>query len=429
MQTVNSSLFSIRMHPEELTRGIRFQEEAYAERLCNVIRAVYVAFWLITTYVSRCFQPPAANWANLGLGSAWFVIALGHHFILRRKPYHPAFKYVSTSLDILIVTLILYFYQFGMGYSTTLKSLPFVTYFFILVITALRFNIALSIYGGLFTILAYSAMAGLTLAQNGMPFGTVIEEFTTPRVSLLHQVYRLVYLLTLTVLLIILVRHTTRLVNEKVERRKTQDLFERYFTPDIAGYLAGHPPALGGSSQTVTVMFTDLRNFTSRSERLGPTRSVALLNRLFEEMVAIVFRHGGTLDKYLGDGMLVVFGVPFPKPDDATRAVKAAMEIVRTVRETGEEEGLEVGIALHTGEVIFGNIGSSQRMELTVIGDTVNTAARMEALNKEFGTSILISGSTWQAVSGRFNARELPARPLRGKSEMVALYEVLGTSA
>jgi adenylate cyclase len=225
------------------------------------------------------------------------------------------------------------------------------------------------------------------------------------------------------------VEEVSNALREKVQRERTQKLFERYFTTRIARYLAEHPPELGGKKQRVTVMICDLRRFTALSEKLGPAESVSLLNRLFESLVAIVFKYNGTLDKFLGDGMLVVFGVPEPRPDDAMRAVCAARDMVEKVREIGRDRDLEMGVAINTGDVIFGNIGSSQRMEFTIIGDTVNTTARMEAMNKSFGTSIIVSEETRRALDDTVLVQALPEGLLRGKSDRVKLFKVLSVGA
>jgi adenylate cyclase len=220
------------------------------------------------------------------------------------------------------------------------------------------------------------------------------------------------------------VEETKHAVLEKEQREKAQKLFERYFSEKIARYLADNPPELGGKSRQVTVLVADLRGFTRRSEILGPAASVNLLNRIFDELVAIIFRYGGTLDKFLGDGMLVVFGVPEPSPDDAWHAVQAAREMSAAVRRLEASNDLSMGFAINSGEVIFGNIGSRQRMEFTIVGDTVNTASRMESLNKDFGTDIIISESTLNILGDKVTARRLPEVTLRGKQGIVALYGV-----
>jgi adenylate cyclase len=221
---------------------------------------------------------------------------------------------------------------------------------------------------------------------------------------------------------------TRRALEEKHERDRLRATLERYFTPQVAHHLLENPGALGGKLQEATIVVADVRDFTRMSETLGPVKTVQFLNALFEKMVEIVFRHGGTLDKYLGDGMLIVFGVPQPRPDDAIRAMKAAVEMARAAESVGEWTGITLGCAVHSGEVLMGNVGSASRMEFTVIGDVVNTTCRMEQLNRQFRTSIIFSESVRARVGDRVQSRPLPATSLRGKSEFVPLYEFTGWS-
>jgi class 3 adenylate cyclase len=363
----------------------------------------------------------------------WFLLALGYHYYLMKNPYKPALKYISTGVDVLMTTGILFLYHYDMGYSTSLKAPPFMNHFLTLALAAFRFDTALPIYGGVMAAVSYLVMFGGLLVIQGVEFGSPLDLFTTPKINLVYQAYRILYLIMLTLLTSGLARNVQRLVQsrvkeaehafiEKAEREKTQNLLERYFTPEIAAYLTDNPQDMGGTAQLVTVVLTDLRGFTAISERLGSAGSVSLLNEVFEQLVNIVFAHGGTLDKFYGDGMLVVFGVPRPRSDDALRAVLAAREMVEKTRRVRDDLHLELGTAIHTGEVIFGNIGSPKRMELTVIGDTVNTASRMESLNKEFQTNVILSETTCHEVSDYVKVRELPSRTLRGKSEVVRLF-------
>ena len=418
-----------------MSRDIWEKEEARAERLSNLIRFIYVLFWLASTVFSYTTQPHWANVANIGLGALWLLTAVILYAYLRVQPYKPFIKYLSTTSDILIITGVLFMYHYDMGYSTTLKSIPFLNYFFVLVLATLRFNVFLPIYGGLLSLAAYFVMFSFGSASGHIVFGSMMEEFSTPKINLVQQIYRGTYLIVFTILLLILVRNMHRLIriraeeterafNEKIKRERTQFLFDRYFTPQMANYLAENPLELGGRSQRVTVMMCDLRNFTALCEKMGATKTVNLLNMLFESLIDIILKHGGHLDKFLGDGMLIVFGVPHSQHDDATRAVDAAVEMVQKVRESGLSHELEMGIAINTGDVISGNIGSHRRMEFTVIGDAVNTVSRMEALNKEFGTSIILSESTLKELTKTVPLYELPETQLRGKSVPMKLYAV-----
>jgi hypothetical protein len=184
----------ISLHPLEKTRDIWFQEEARAERLSNLIRILYVFFWLVATVPTMHFQPRSANLSNLGLGSLWFVFALGFQVFLRLRPYHYCLKYLSTSVDLLVTTAILYVYHYDMGYSTTLKSIPFMTYFFVLILTTLRFKKRLPLFGGVMAITLYLVLFFYMVSFKGVAFGNMMEEFTSPKVNPIQQAYRMTYL-------------------------------------------------------------------------------------------------------------------------------------------------------------------------------------------------------------------------------------------
>lgn len=429
----------LRPHPDELARDIWFQEEARAERQANLIRIIYMIVWLTFTVPGYLLPPPSGTTANVVIGGVWLLFGLGYHLYLMRHVYQPGLKYLSTSIDILMISANLFLYHFDMGYSTSLKAPPFMSFFLALSLSAFRFNRRLPLAGSALAISVYAAMFAYLLATQPVEFGTPLELFTTPKINLVYELYDVAYLATLALLLVILVGNVRRLVNLRVEeaehalreqaqREQAQALLERYFTPEIARYLADNPPEMGGTLQPVTVLFSDLRGFTALSERIGPAGSVRLLNTIFDELAAIVFKYHGTLDKFLGDGMLVVFGTPSPQPDDAARAVRAACEMLNRVQQIGAEYDfdLHLGLAIHSGEVIFGNIGSPRRMELTVIGDAVNTTSRIEALNKEFGTSAILSETTYNQVHDGIKVQPLPATQLRGKTEELKLYALEG---
>jgi adenylate cyclase len=181
-------------------------------------------------------------------------------------------------------------------------------------------------------------------------------------------------------------------------------------------------------NQKITVLFADIRGFTSMSERENPERVVRLLNRYFTEMSEIIFAHGGTLDKYIGDGLMALFGAPTATPDDASNAVKAAVAMQRKVNTLNGElvaDGLlpvTVGIGLHTGEAVVGYIGSEKRSEYTAIGDTVNLAARLEATAK--GGQILLSEATAAAIGDAFPLVAREPIKVRNRTQPVSLFEL-----
>jgi adenylate cyclase len=185
---------------------------------------------------------------------------------------------------------------------------------------------------------------------------------------------------------------------------------------------------LGGVNQTITILFADIRGFTRISEHAAPERIVGLLNKYFSAMTDILFAHGGTLDKYLGDGLMALFGAPTTTPEDASNALNAAVAMQRRVLGINLElqaEGfpeLNIGIGLHTGEVTVGYIGSERRSEYTAIGDTVNTASRLESNSK--AGEILISDATSKAAHSRYKLKPREPITVKNRVQPVVLWEV-----
>jgi adenylate cyclase len=217
-----------------------------------------------------------------------------------------------------------------------------------------------------------------------------------------------------------------RLAREEVARAN----YSRFLPEYVVKQMLENPESfkLGGVSQTITVLFADIRGFTSIAEHAPPEKIVGLLNRYFSAMTDIIFAHGGTLDKYLGDGLMALFGAPTATPEDASNALNTAVAMQRRILGINVElrdEGLKeigVGIGLHTGEVIVGYIGSERRSEYTAIGDTVNTASRLESNAR--GGEILLSDATAKAAHSRYKL--LPRDPItvKNREQPVVLWEV-----
>jgi adenylate cyclase len=217
-----------------------------------------------------------------------------------------------------------------------------------------------------------------------------------------------------------------RLAREEVARAN----YSRFLPEYVVKQMLENPESfkLGGVNQTITILFADIRGFTSISEHAAPEKIVSLLNRYFSAMTDIIFAHGGTLDKYLGDGLMALFGAPTTTPEDASNALNAAVAMQRRLLGINMElrkDGLSevgVGIGLHTGDVIVGYIGSERRSEYTAIGDAVNTASRLESNAK--GGQILISDATAKAARSRYKL--LPRDPItvKNREQPVVLWEV-----
>jgi len=209
------------------------------------------------------------------------------------------------------------------------------------------------------------------------------------------------------------------------DRERIREAFGTYLDREVAEHILDAGTSLEGEEVEVTVMFLDIRNFTGFAERASASEVVATLNRLFERIVPIIHEHGGHVDKFVGDGLLAVFGAPRRQPDHADQALAAALEIAGAV-----EDELPIGIGLSSGPVIAGNVGGAGRLEFSVIGDAVNVAARVEEATRTTGDIVLVSERTRALLSDSSSLEERPILPLRGKSEPVALFAPrVGTKA
>jgi adenylate cyclase len=206
----------------------------------------------------------------------------------------------------------------------------------------------------------------------------------------------------------------------------------RYMDPGLADRLiATGAEVLGGKNVECTVLFSDIRGFTTLTEQLGAQGTVALLNEYFTLMVDCIQKEGGMLDKFIGDAIMAEFGIPEGHEDDADRAVRAAIAMIQTLESWNHQlisDGklpINIGIGLNTDMVVSGNIGSEKRMDFTIIGDGANLASRLESACKQYGTKILVTEFTLRKLQGTYRQREIDLVVVKGKSKPVSIYEIL----
>ena len=295
-----------------------------------------------------------------------------------------------------------------------------------------------------FSIVAIALLLGIGLKRlrgiSGLAFAAAVLAAYLGGSQLVFLNYGLPLSLVYPILAIVLtytVVIVLQYVTEEREKRKVRRALALYLSPSMADIVSDEPERLklGGEKRDMTVFFSDIRSFTSISEKLAPEELVELLNEYLGEMTDLIFKHDGMLDKYIGDAVMAVWGAPLEQPDHATRACIATVEMVRRLAELNqrwEERGwprLEIGCGLNSGPMVFGNMGSEQHLALTVMGDNVNLGSRLEGTNKTYGTHIIASENTVQAAKDAIVVRELDLIRVKGREEPVRMYEVLGAAS
>ncbi len=232
------------------------------------------------------------------------------------------------------------------------------------------------------------------------------------------------------------VAHLSMAFNEMAvgleERDRVKETFNKFHNKEIAEKLLSGEVKLGGERKEATVFFSDVRGFTSLSESMEPEQVVEMLNEYMTRMVTIIRSYNGVVDKYVGDAIMAIWGVPLTGEDDAYKAVRACLAMRADLAELNElrkqrnQPVLKIGMGLNTGQLIAGNIGSNEKMEYTVIGDAVNLASRIESMTKEYGTDLLISSSVYQNIQNRFIVETAGSTYVKGKAEAIEIYKVKG---
>ena len=220
---------------------------------------------------------------------------------------------------------------------------------------------------------------------------------------------------------------------QALARRRFRDSFGRYVSREVMSQVLDEAPGLRGERRVVSILFSDLRGFTTLSENLPAEEVAARLNEYFPAMTEAIFAYRGMINDFIGDAVMAIFGAPLEDPEHALHAAQSAVAMDRALRALNrrwDEAGLrplQMGIGIHTGEVFAGNVGGAERVKYTVIGDAVNVAERLEGLNKELGTTILVTEETRVVLADRVEAKDCGERSVKGRDRPLHVYEVLGT--
>ena len=281
-----------------------------------------------------------------------------------------------------------------------------------------------------FTVPRLRAMAGI-----GLSF-VLLSAFVLANTAIFirYNIWMNLIYPVLTMMTIYLGITVYRYVTEEREKKKVRGAFQYYLTASVVNEILKDPSKLklGGDKKNLSVMFSDIRGFTSIAEKLTPEELVHLLNEYLTAMTDVVFKYDGLLDKYIGDAIMAVFGAPLEQPDHALRACRTAVDMMselRRLREKWAAEGrpdVNIGVGINTGDMVVGNMGSQMRFDYTVMGDSVNLASRLEGTNKEYKTNVIISEFTLEQIKDEFFCRELDSVQVKGKKRPVRIFELLG---
>ncbi|MCA9690707.1 MAG: adenylate/guanylate cyclase domain-containing protein [Myxococcales bacterium] len=347
--------------------------------------------------------------------------------IQQERPLHPALRYAEAITAVSIPTLASLFFAANAGPVLGLNGPPTMGVIVILVIWTLSFRPRVCLIAGLVAGAEYFGLY-LLLApdlQRELP-GSLIA--ASPPYVVKAVLYALIGAAAA------FVAHEFRVsavesLRRSRERDRIRDVFGQHVSPQIVDALLERGGAHPAEARRVCVMFFDIRGFTTIAQDLPPESVVSLLNTLFAPLVDCVSRNGGVVNKFLGDGFMAIFGAPIPEEAAEARAVAASREVLRELAlliESGRIPALRVGIGLHAGDVVVGDVGSIRRKEYTLIGDTVNVAARVEELNKRFTSTMLASAAVVERLSDDEQARAEPLGDveIRGREKTVELYKL-----
>jgi adenylate cyclase len=412
----------------EILHSERRRVLTLAAALTAILAAILIAIVAAPDFVSTMFRgriPWRVPLFAIPPFIAYELAVAGVLTLLDRRGrrYPTVGRYANALIETSFPTLAVYSLSYYVDPRVAFASWPVLLYFLFIILSTLRLDFALSLFTG-----AVAAVELFVLADYRLDLEWRPDDFS----------HGITFHLTRSVVLLVAglfagsVGRTLRTQFERAlaaasARDRVTNLFGQHVSPQVVDRLLATGASEASEMREVCVMFVDIRGFTAAARERSPAEVVARLEDAFAILVDIVDRHQGVVNKFLGDGFLAMFGAPLDDPDAAANAIAAARGMLRAIDESNETSAwpIRIGVAVHIGEAVTGTVGSPRRKEYTVIGDTVNLASRLESLNKDFGSQLLISEATRQAAGDALGeAVSLGAVPVRGYAEPVMVWRL-----
>jgi adenylate cyclase len=356
----------------------------------------------------------------------WILLVFLNDVIKKGKQLSVFLRYFNAFAETSLPTIAIILLAQVIDPIFALVSPPSFIYFIFIILAVLRLDFKLCLFTGTVAAFEYFSLAGFYISTVNESAKTVLA--LTPHHFIKTVILFVTGLITglVTYELKRQIIHSFRSIEE---RNNIANIFGQHVSPAVVDKLLHqHPAEMNTEMRHVCVMFLDIRDFTTFSENNPPEKVVNFLNTLFEPMIDIVNQHNGVINKFLGDGFMAIFGAPISDGKDSQNAVNAAQEIIETVKQKigkAEIPPIRIGIGLHTGKAVTGNVGSAQRKEYTVIGDVVNLASRIEQLNKQFDSQLLISAAVCEAIGQNTDTLiDQGLIPVKGRKELVQIYRI-----
>jgi adenylate cyclase len=393
-----------------------------ATTLAVLLVADQILFLFAHHLVEQATQKPLPVWLPtrvIGPFLAYEIVALIvlRYRLARGITFPTAARFANALIETSLPTVILWWVNKFTNPAVAFGTWPTMLYFIFIVASTLRLGFVLPAFTGVVAAAGYLGIATWALSFQGVVNNP--NHLTKAALMVVAGVVAGLVALRLRA-------KFRRAVEETVSRERITNLFGQHVSPSVVDRLLESPPEFTGDIREICVMFLDIRNFTASARGRPPEAVVEFLNSNFAFMIEAIDRHGGFINKFLGDGFLAIFGAPLDDPAAAAHAIEAAREILAEIDAHGLSDGawpLRVGIGLHLGSAVTGNVGSPRRKEFTAIGDTVNLASRLEQLTKEYPARLIVSGAMMAALGASAGgARPLGAVSVRGYPEPVPIW-------